>query len=60
MLKNERRWIVYDSDVDAVWVENVNSVIDDSRLLTLINGEYIRLQKHGTMLFEVFDFQYAS
>ena len=56
----ERRWIVYDGDVDAVWVENMNSVMDDSRLLTLANGERIRLQKHSTMLFEVFDLQYAS
>ena len=58
--KNERRYIVYDGDVDALWVENMNSVMDDNRLLTLANGERIRLQKHCAMLFEVFDLQYAS
>lgn len=58
--KQERRWIVYDGDVDAVWVENMNSVMDDSKLLTLANGERIRLQKNCSMLFEVFDLQYAS
>jgi len=58
--KEERRWIVYDGDVDAVWVENMNSVMDDSKLLTLANGERIRLQKHCAMLFEVYDLQYAS
>ena len=58
--KEERRWIVYDGDVDAVWVENMNSVMDDSKLLTLANGERIRLQKHCLMLFEVYDLQYAS
>ena len=58
--KNERKYIVYDGDVDALWVENMNSVMDDNRLMTLANGERIRLQKHCAMLFEVFDLQYAS
>lgn len=47
-------------DVDAVWVENMNSVMDDNRLLTLPNGERIRLQSHCKLLIEVFDLQYAS
>lgn len=58
--KPERRWILYDGDVDALWVENMNSVMDDNRILTLTNGERIRLQKHCSMLYEVFDLQYAS
>lgn len=58
--KNERKYIVYDGDVDALWVENMNSVMDDNRLMTLANGERIRLQKHCAMLFEVYDLQYAS
>ena len=51
--KNERKYLVYDGDVDALWIENMNSVMDDNRLLTLANGERIRLQKHCAMLFEV-------
>ena len=59
--KEERRYIVYDGDVDAVWVENMNSVMDDNKLLTLPNGERIRLNfPTCSMLFEVFDLQYAS
>jgi len=58
--KPENRWIIYDGDVDAVWVENMNSVMDDNKILTLANGDRIRLQKHCAMLFEVFDLQYAS
>jgi dynein heavy chain len=58
--KPERRWIIYDGDVDAIWVENMNSVMDDNKILTLANGDRIRLLKHCAMLFEVFDLQYAS
>lgn len=58
--KNERKYIVFDGDVDALWVENMNSVMDDNRLLTLANGERIRLQKHCALLFEVADLRYAS
>jgi dynein heavy chain len=58
--KKERKYIVFDGDVDAVWVENMNSVMDDNKLLTLPNGERIRLQKHVALLFEVGDLQYAS
>ena len=58
--ENEMRWIIYDGDVDAVWVENMNSVMDDNRLLTLPNGERIKLQPHCAMICETFDLQYAS
>ncbi|CAL8247788.1 unnamed protein product [Merluccius merluccius] len=58
--KKERRYILFDGDVDALWVENMNSVMDDNKLLTLANGERIRLQAHCAMLFEVGDLQYAS
>jgi dynein heavy chain len=46
--------------VDAVWVENMNSVMDDNKLLTLPNGERVRLAGHVKLLFEVADLQYAS
>lgn len=58
--KDEARYVVFDGDVDAVWVENMNSVMDDNKLLTLPNGERIRLQPWCKLLFEVFDLQYAS
>ncbi|CAM9103575.1 unnamed protein product [Discosporangium mesarthrocarpum] len=58
--ENEVRLIVFDGDVDAVWVENMNSVMDDNKLLTLPNGERIRLQQHCALVCETFDLQYAS
>ena len=58
--KKEARYIVFDGDVDAVWVENMNSVMDDNKLLTLANSERIRLMPHCALLFEVGNLQYAS
>nr|CAK6928266.1 unnamed protein product [Fasciola hepatica] len=56
----ERRFLTFDGDVDALWIENMNSVMDDNKLLTLVNGERIRLQPYCSLLFEVSDLQYAS
>ncbi|XP_017781324.1 PREDICTED: dynein heavy chain 10, axonemal [Nicrophorus vespilloides] len=59
--KAERRYILFDGDVDALWIENMNSVMDDNKLLTLANGERIRLQTPiCALLFEVGDLAYAS
>ena len=58
--QSESRYIVFDGDVDAVWVENMNSVMDDNKLLTLPNGERIRLRDHCKLLFEVANLAHAS
>ena len=51
----QNKWILFDGDVDADWVENMNSVMDDNKLLTLINGDRIRLERFCKLLFEVYD-----
>lgn len=57
---DERRYVCFDGDVDALWIENMNSVMDDNKLLTLANGERIRLSSHCALLFEVGDLAFAS
>jgi dynein heavy chain len=58
--ENEKRYVVFDGDVDAVWVENMNSVMDDNKLLTLPNGERIRVTDWCKLLFETGNLNYAS
>ncbi|XP_076621651.1 dynein heavy chain at 89D [Colletes latitarsis] len=57
---SELRYILFDGDVDPQWIENMNSVMDDNKLLTLANQERIRMLNHCSLLFEVGDLQYAS
>ena len=57
---SKRHWIVFDGDVDPVWVENLNSVLDDNKLLTLPNGERLNLPPNVRIMFEVESLKYAT
>ncbi|KNC52645.1 cytoplasmic dynein [Thecamonas trahens ATCC 50062] len=56
----KRHWIVFDGDVDPEWVENMNSLLDDNKLLTLPNGERLALPPNVRIMFEVQDLKYAT
>nr|XP_018673081.1 dynein beta chain, ciliary [Ciona intestinalis] len=57
---NDPKWIVLDGDIDPMWIESLNTVMDDNRMLTLASNERIPLTNSMRLLFEIYHLRSAT
>ncbi|XP_018327462.1 dynein beta chain, ciliary [Agrilus planipennis] len=54
------KWIVLDGDIDPMWIESLNTVMDDNKVLTLASNERIGLTPAMRLIFEISNLKTAT
>ncbi|XP_026986875.1 dynein axonemal heavy chain 9 [Sagmatias obliquidens] len=54
------KWILLDGDIDPMWIESLNTVMDDNKVLTLASNERIPLNPTMRLLFEISHLRMAT
>lgn len=57
---NKHKWSVLDGDIDPEWIESLNTVMDDNKVLTLVSNERIALTPEMRLLFEISNLRNAT
>lgn len=50
---SDEKWIVFDGPIDTKWIESMNSLLDDNKVLTLLDGNRINLTDNAKLFFIV-------
>ena len=54
------KWIILDGDIDPMWIESLNTVMDDNKILTLASNERIALTPEMRLIFEISNLRTAT
>eukprot|EP00929_Paragymnodinium_shiwhaense_P077081 TRINITY_DN3967_c0_g2_i2.p1 TRINITY_DN3967_c0_g2~~TRINITY_DN3967_c0_g2_i2.p1 ORF type:complete len:4576 (+),score=1729.31 TRINITY_DN3967_c0_g2_i2:93-13820(+) len=57
---HQHKWVILDGDIDATWIESMNTVMDDNKILTLVSNERIPFTPTMRMILEIQDMKHAS
>ncbi len=58
--EHKHKWIILDGDIDATWIESMNTVMDDNKVLTLVSNDRIPFTPTMRMILEIQDMKHAS
>jgi dynein heavy chain len=56
----KNKWIIIDGDIDPDWIESLNTVMDDNKVLTLNNGDRFPLDEAMRLIFEISNLRNAT
>lgn len=54
------KWSVLDGDIDPEWIESLNTVMDDNKVLTLVSNYRIPLTPSMRLVFEIANLKNAT
>ena len=54
------KWIILDGDIDPMWIESLNTVMDDNKILTLASNERIAVTPEMKLIFEISNLRTAT
>jgi dynein heavy chain len=54
------KWVILDGDVDPEWIESLNTVMDDNKVLTLVSQERIPMTPEMRLVLEISNLKNAT